>query len=242
MNSLIIAMGLLSVVDANANATANVKPRVAKRDCVLCFDQSEHDEPPLKRAKLSSNNIFDKPFVMPDFIVCSVAPGRQYNFGVNFYRDLACARASAGACAGAAESEEAYGAGPMDIEEPEEEPEEDDEDINEIIHQLGIYDNEVIAANGNLSFVLEAEEMEEAQASDEEEEEAQASDEEEEKEEVEEAEEEAEEAEEEVEEAEEEAEANNYEDYEYEESDEEAQASDEEDDDAYGRWWLCWML
>ena len=161
MNSLIIAMGLLSVVDANANATANVKPRVAKRDCVLCFDQSEHDEPPLKRAKLSSNNIFDKPFVMPDFIVCSVAPGRQYNFGVNFYRDLACARASAGACAGAAESEEAYGAGPMDIEEPEEEPEEDDEDINEIIHQLGIYDNEVIAANGNLSFVLEAEEMEE---------------------------------------------------------------------------------
>ena len=228
MNSLIIAMGLLSVVDANANA--NVKPRVDKRDCVLCFDQSEHDEPPLKRAKLSSNNIFDKPFVMPDFTVCTVAPGRQYNFGVNFYRDLACARASAGACAGAAESKEAYGAGPMDIEEPEEEPEEDDEDINEIIHQLGIYDNEVIAANGNLSFVLEAEEMEEAQASDEEEEE-------EEKEEVEEAEEEAE-----AQAGDEEAEANNYEDYEYEESDEEAQASDEEDDDAYGRWWLCWML
>ena len=49
-----------------------------------------------------------------------------------------------------------------EVEEGEEQEEEEfeDEDIDEIIHQLGIYDNEMMTANGNLLFVLEYEQGE----------------------------------------------------------------------------------
>ena len=78
MNALTIAMGLLSI---NGE-------RVVVGEETNLFVRDSSVERPLKRAKLSNNYIFDRPFVMPVFTVCTVNPGRQYNFGVNFYRDL----------------------------------------------------------------------------------------------------------------------------------------------------------
>ena len=73
MNSLIIAMGLLSIDEP---------------EHVFVHDDLSEYEPSLKRAKLSNDNNFDKPFVVPKFDALTVQPVRQYNFGVNFYRDL----------------------------------------------------------------------------------------------------------------------------------------------------------
>ena len=78
MNALTIAMGLLSI--NGERIVVGEEPNLFVRDSSV--------ERPLKRAKLSNNYIFDRPFVMPVFTVCTVNPGRQYNFGVNFYRDL----------------------------------------------------------------------------------------------------------------------------------------------------------
>ena len=81
---------------------------------------SEH-MPPLKRARLSINTSFDKPFVMPNFENLVTVPIKQYNFGPNFYRDLYVEK--------------------MEVEEEEEE-------VDEIIHQLGLLvDEEEVVEN-----------------------------------------------------------------------------------------------
>ena len=67
-----MGLGLLSIDCVNVE-----KNNVFARDSSV--------ESSLKRAKLSNNHIFDRPFIMSDF---TVKPGRQYNFGINFYKDL----------------------------------------------------------------------------------------------------------------------------------------------------------
>ena len=109
MNALTIAMGLLSLECVNGERTNVEENDVFVRDSSV--------ENPLKRAKLSNNHIFDRPFVMPVF---TVKPGRQYNFGINFYKDLL-----------EQEQEQEEEEEEEEEEEQEEEDEEDEEEEQE---------------------------------------------------------------------------------------------------------------
>jgi hypothetical protein len=107
---------------------------INNNDNVFYFEESEF-EPKLKRAKLS-NNIFDTPFVMPDFSKMVFQPNRIYNFGPNFYKpevDLIIHQ---------------LGMYNSDNEEEREEGEDEDPNlnddyvVNELMHQLSIYEEE----------------------------------------------------------------------------------------------------
>ena len=122
MNALTIAMGLLSI---NGE-------RVVVGEETNLFVRDSSVERPLKRAKLSNNYIFDRPFVMPVFTVCTVNPGRQYNFGVNFYRDLQQQEAPQ------ANDEEEEEEQEEEEEEQEEEEEEEQEEQEEALIPLNL--------------------------------------------------------------------------------------------------------
>ena len=103
-------------------------------DNVFYFEESEF-EPKLKRAKLS-NNIFDTPFVMPDFSKMVFQPNRIFNFGPNFYKpevDLIIHQLGDNKEEEGEESEE---------EEDEDPNLNDDEVVNELMYQLSIYEEE----------------------------------------------------------------------------------------------------
>jgi hypothetical protein len=131
MNSIIIAMGVFTpfcisvpfshksahlVCDSNekmCNMTAeSMTAESMTAESTFVHDISDY-VPPLKRARLSIDTPFDKPFVMPNFENLVIVPIKQYNFGPYFYRDLYV-----------------------------EKKEEDEENIDEIIHQLGLLVND----------------------------------------------------------------------------------------------------
>ena len=132
---MIIAMGVFTPFCISAPSSRKSVHFVGDSNEKMCNVTAEstfvaaestfvHDiMPPLKRARLSIDTPFDKPFVMPNFENLVTVPIKQYNFGPNFYRDLYVEK--------------------MEVEEEEEEVDE----VDEIIHQLGLLEDEEVEEN-----------------------------------------------------------------------------------------------